>query len=86
MNKKGKAQRMGFTASPATKQALEMLARERGVSVAWVIKMLIGRGLALESIVAEGGKIIAQRADGSQEVLLDSRHNYIPLVLDVRDD
>lgn len=81
-----KAQRMGFTISPRTKRALEMLADERQVSAAWVIKMLIGRGLALEGIVAEGGKIVARHPDGSEEVLLDNRHDYLRPRLELRDD
>ena len=77
MSKKERASRMSLTMSPATKQALEMLADEHGVSVAAIMKLFLERGLTEEAIVSRGGRIIAQSSDGREYVLVDQNGDFI---------
>ncbi len=77
MSKKERASRMSLTMSAATKQALEMLAEEHGVSVASIMKLFLERGLTEEAIVAKGGRIVAQSPDGREYILVDQNGDFI---------
>lgn len=62
--------RWTITLPAETAEALEMLAEESGTNRSQVINKLIGRGLAIEYLVEEGGIIIHRSPDGQDRVIL----------------
>jgi len=61
--------RINITVPTVTKDAVEALAKHRGISVSETIKTFVERELAIEAIINMGHQIIARDSQGNEKII-----------------
>ena len=72
-----KKSRVSVTLPESTKKVIENLAEEYGLTVSGFIQHMIARGLTLEAIIKDGGKIYLLNPDGEQVLLATKNGHFI---------
>jgi hypothetical protein len=67
-----KATKISLTVPEETLDVLDELADEWDISRASVVKKLIGRGITIEMLLEQGGRLIFEHSNGTKDVILQA--------------
>src|ERR671924_635448 len=76
MGPKSRENRMTFTVSNLTRQAIELMAEARDMNITEAMNQLVARGLTIEAEIARGHEVISRDSEGHERLIADSNGEY----------